>query len=889
MSNRWRVAVAILGAALSLAGCGGGGGSSGDDLEITLSQSRVSTTAEQGQPGSMGLTATVSGSYDGDIFFAAQASTDAIASIDVTFSGTQAQIVATTSTALEPGEHSGQLTVTVCADRACAKPIGGSPYNVPYEVEVTPGFLALPATVEAGFVSGTELPQHRIGIQLPQGIAGFTAQAEQDWLEVLDVSASGFTVKPRVGLSSGSYSTRVMVTAGDRTLWVPVEYSVTAPPAGEHDLLLAFNSVTMTATEGGVSAPFNLDYTAPTWDASVSAEVLYEGGISGWLHVNSVDGRLELQADAQALAQGRYTAVLQVRSVGRQASATVSSVPVALSVGPGLVRPADQNINVEGSTPLATLSRTVRIDMVNGPARDWTATSDSSWLTLDTPQGRTGGDLGFHIDPDRLATLANAESHTAIVTVTALPANIAPVRFQVLVFKNLPQVRFVATPAQPSGRSSTMVLRGTGLNSVGSAGSQLRIESTSDYQVSVRNDREIRLTFGPSVPAGSHEVLVTNALGIAVPTKRVDLFSPKAYSYFRTHLYGHKRGLLFDPVGEIVYFTNDILGNVLWAWRFDGTEWYLTERTVPGLTDIALSPDAATLIAASTDGTVHRLDTLGLTIQSTHVVPGGIMQTEGLTGLAVTNDGKVWLTASGSANWGRPYTFDLQTSTLSAVETTGLSTSFHYGPWSHASRDGERLVMSQTQSISPPPPMLYWDARAGVLRETPASLTHFRMVTQSEDGGRLMLHAKEVYDTDFGLVGLAPDLEEGRVAAAASLSPDGRRAYVVTYHESHEETPRIYVLDSSQPVPAGSRLPLLGSFDLPDHFCFGSGIDFCPGNTITGVSPDGRTLFLAGHTALIAAPIPTAHQSALGKLPARRSQVRRVTAPATVPPRPWAR
>lgn len=898
MFERWRAGFAALGVVLSLAACGGGGGGGGDDLEIRLSQTQFTLQPEEGQTASTTLTATISGEYDGEIYVGATATTDAIAGVDISFDETHAYLTAYTAPGLAMGTYTGRLQVLVCADENCNKQIGGSPFNVDYTIDVRPGFKALPQSVSVSYTSGAVAPTTAVAVQLPDGVSGFSAAPSHDWLEVTDLSAAGFGVRPRVGMSSGTYLAQVELSAEGRYLTVPVTFTVAAPSGGEHGLELQTSSATLVATEGGDGTPFTLRFSPPTWDSEVTTETMYEGAASGWLRVTPSAEGMTLVADGAALSQGTYTAWLRLRYVDWGGNSSLIDVPVALTVGAGMVRPADQVVSVSGTTTVEQLAGRAPIDITAGPVRAWNATTDASWLKIDTPTGQTGGELRFHVDVAGLAALANGSSHAAQVTVTPQPSNIAAVTFQVVLDKNLPEVRAVAPFAQPSGRPNTVIVRGTGLNAVGSMGTQIRVGNLSDFSLSVLNDRELRVTLSAATPVGSHEVAITNALGLAMPSKPVQVFAPQTHTFAKLPHTGIKRGVLLDPVRQSVYTANATSGSVL-AWKQDGAgNWERTARSLPALADIGLSTDATSVVATSTSGTLYLLDPATLATQSSHVLAGGLLQPTARTGLAVTNDARVWVTQSDY--WGTPYTFDLASKTFSPVDTGHLSTTFHYGPWSHVSRNGERLVMTQSSSVSPAPPMLYLDAKDGVLKENPAGLEFFYQISQSDDGGRLMLHAYEVYDSEFALIGQVPAVETGYYVVAGALSPDGRRAYLLAYSEYQKQTvkPRVYVLDTSAPPAGGSILPVVGSFDLDDYAtCTDGGWEQCPGNTEMVVSADGRTLFAAGHTAVLVAPIPGAHQSAQGSSPGtRRSLVQRraakAAAPASTPvskPKRWVR
>jgi outer membrane protein assembly factor BamB len=150
MSHRWRVfAVASL---FALAGCGGGGGGGGGGngggggggggggsnfpLTISLTQNTITGSVPQIElPSEISFTATVAGTTSASTIFVV------IADSANTFSGTPGvtQVNATQYQATLPlpdtlsmGDYSGNLTISLCADAACATVLGRktAPYSV---------------------------------------------------------------------------------------------------------------------------------------------------------------------------------------------------------------------------------------------------------------------------------------------------------------------------------------------------------------------------------------------------------------------------------------------------------------------------------------------------------------------------------------------------------------------------------------------------------------------------------------------------------------------------------------------------------------------------------------------------------------------------------------
>ena len=119
--------------------------------------------------------------------------------------------------------------------------------------------------------------------------------------------------------------------------------------------------------------------------------------------------------------------------------------------------------------------------------------------------------------------------------------------------------------------------------------------------------------------------------------------------------------------------------------------------------------------------------------------------------------------------------------------------------------------------MSPFPPMLYMDTVDDVFRSNPVGLTFFYyLMSLSNSGDRFLMMGNTVYDRAFGMVGNVPPPPDG--TRAAQMSPDGRRAYILTYavEPGNSTPPTIQVFDTSAQAGTQLNLPLVGSFTIPD-------------------------------------------------------------------------
>lgn len=576
------------------------------------------------------------------------------------------------------------------------------------------------------------------------------------------------------------------------------------------------------------------------------------------LLLHSQSAELRVVADT-GLAPGTYAGTITAVACWdaqclRHLAGSPVRIPytVTLRAVPALVRPPDQVLLVDAATVPAQLQAGVPVALNVGPPRPWVASTAASWLVLDTPSGQTGEALAWHVDLTALAALPAGSDQVATVTVDA--AGPLSTSFQVTLQNRLPEVRFVGPGALLAGRAGRAWIRGAGFDAVSDLALASMVEGLAGAVVSRVNDTTARLDV-PAAPAGGYPVRLSNALGVPRHASAVRLVDPVTYPAAVLPFSGEKGGLLHDPVRQALYWAN-ITDRTVHRLRYAAGAWAETSRAVAGVFELGLAPDASALVAAAADGTVSLLDPDTLEVLAVARAPGGLHTDSRRLGLPVTNDGRVWLTVGGGG-WNQVWTLDLTTRALERP-AFAVSTSFYSGPWSSVSRDGERLLMVQSSSISPQPPMLWLDASEGVFHVNQAGLTFWYEASQSETGRRAILHSRNVVDRDFAPVGTVA-LPADTMARAAILSPDGDRAYllVAPYYPSFPGTlpARVMVYDTSTPVAAGTGLPVVGApLAIPhDVTCE---VEQCYGRASGVIAPDGKTLFLLGDERLLVVPLP---------------------------------
>jgi hypothetical protein len=282
-----------------------------------------------------------------------------------------------------------------------------------------------------------------------------------------------------------------------------------------------------------------------------------------------------------------------------------------------------------------------------------------------------------------------------------------------------------------------------------------------------------------------------------------------------------------------------------------------------------------------TSSTLAMLDPTTLANEGSGTGPGQLLPGSFYSGggLPATNDGRYWagsgsmeyFTLTGPSSW-----------TVTTFATNPVN--FMGGPFYEASRDGERLIITQTDSLEPGPPMLYMNAADSVLRTNPAGLTASNHVSMSEQGDRALFYETELRDAAFSLIGsvtlpAGATQQESYGVILGLVTPDGSRVYVLAYRNDAGDptlgiTPRVFVFDATTVQPS---LNLLGYFDIADY----PGI----GTPLAGaISLDGRTLFMAGTSNLVIVPVPSTLSTVMSASPGVSAKVQRHRTPAIVWP-----
>jgi hypothetical protein len=886
-----------------LMSCGGGGGGGDDDdngggnFRVTLDRSSVSWTFYAGAdvPAAQNITGTATGTFNGQLFVAAivenNGAVNAInPNIFISLSGTQATASLQPVAGLAAGTYTGRILFLACSDAACNNRIGGTPLPVTFTVTVQAAVQATPGTITRSVESGNTVVSD---IVVVPGVneTGFTIGATSAFVQITNQTAGGFRVT-LPSLPVGVYNASIPLTGsnGSRSS-VPITYTVTAPPGGEKPLSISTHSVTLTAPEGASSQPPRpqVEVTEATWRPGLQPPIIEYREEQGWLNVTPVAGGFEFAANGANLSTGTYTA--NVGFAGNPLPQgiedpfrTFEQVFVSLTVGPGLVRPADVVRVIDSQTRDFELNGSVDIDLAGGPAVTWNATSDVPWLFV-TPSGMTGSDLSYEIQPLFLSTAENFAEHVATVTITAPGTVITPMSFPIRVQRRLAEVTGVGAHIQLSGQQTTLVVSGRGFGAF--ADGNIRVVSNAGSATSVQrvSDTKVLMTYD-SLSEGSYRMFANNALGFDTATGTFVVVPPTSYAYSAVPSGGGIIRLAVDYETDTLYGVRLAIGaatdqGTLVRFRPNGGTWTVDSPALSAVYNVGVLLDGNVIVNTVPGGlTILDRDTLNSTFTLDVGCTGIQFRSQNMP---VTLDGRVWLSqaringpdCSGFPLWGEPGWFDPATQSFELLEVPQepwYVRRFANGPSFVMSRNGERLVMHQ-ESNQNFPTLVYLDASESVLRPVPSDnpdAHQFFTASASDDGSRILLEKDRLLDEQFATIGrvsIPPyvlPLSHPAFKAAAVLSPDGSRAYVLT-HPSYfvgEPTtpasplPRVWVLDTTGDV-GDAPLPVLGYFELADHpSCLNDG-DVCRISPAAAISLDGDTLFFVGDQLLVVAPIPS--------------------------------
>jgi len=618
--------------------------------------------------------------------------------------------------------------------------------------------------------------------------------------------------------------------------------------------------VALAAAESTVSDERVVALQLPAPGTLLGTQVTHLSG-SGWLTVQQVADTLRLRASAAGLPPGLYEARVQV-SGGQPAQQAV--LLVRFTVSQGLVVASDVAIDLTSVTPLAALSKSVAVTAAPGVADGrWTAASETPWLLLTRAAGVAGEALAFTLDTARVAALANGQAHHARIVVSS-PAGLAPKNLDVTLNKDLAEIEGLDALALLAGRAGDVLLYGR-FEGLADAAAHVRVAGAAPLSVQRLGAGVLSLRL-PALAEGAYAVTMSSVAGLATRVHDLRVLPPRAHAAASVATEGGKGPLAWDPVSRGVFTVNRSLSSLM-RFGFDGAQWSVSARAMPGIANVGLTVDKTRLVTLSPPNTVTLHDLGTLQPQASYTTMTQLPWAPLTIGPAFTGDGRLWLgNGAGGAGFLR---LDVASGAQQFVVPAPL---WAAGGWSHVSADGRRLLHTQTLGLSPAPPMLAHDVASGAWAALEsAPYRGFANVAQSRDGSRVVVENLELFDDGWRTLGRIT-LPSPWIAMRTMLSRDGSRTYVYAIHENtvgeyaepaSSPLPRVYALDTSQPMVTALSFPVLDFVELSQHPSCRVNQGGCePYGAQVVLADDDRTVFVAGDRRFVVVPIPAPMQAA---------------------------
>jgi len=778
----------------------------------------------------------------------------ASASFSITGQTTGKITIAPFTTSLQPGTYTGVIVVRGCGDQFCSSgDVAGSPVNlnVSYTVRAQTGLRASPPSLSFTQVKGGTAPvAQTLGLSDTANAsyawtASIQYQAGQatGWLNINGgATASGASLPDSLSVSVnptttvGTLNAVIHLTGNGKTLDVPVSYALNEPTLTRAPDQLTFsaaangtapNSQTVNlATQGSLP----LDYTT---------SIVYTGGPqTGWLNKppnGTAPGDVAVSVNTTILSQGLYTATLTFATATQMVSVDVTYTVVTSSI---TFTPGSASFAVGPSSTATALSQTVGVGST-GTAFSWTAASNQPWVTISPTSGTTGSSVTLSLDPAQLDTLDPGQLSAAITFNYIAPGGVGATSTPLSVTLNLalPKISWVSPYVALSGTSSEVILRGKGFNVLGVP---LDFGGTSvpatDY--TVVSDTEVRVV-PPAFAAGPpRRIKFVNSLGNpSVVRSTADLvvvdvpvFGLKSLTYpdtgprtVRRISYDAERKQLLLAVSFTPTAPDLNTFGALYRYTFNGTDWADPPEVLPvgGLHDLTLSPDGRKLLVLS-GKSVTPYDPVSLTPGTSVSAP--LLGSDFFEGFAMANDGNAVLTSS---------TFDAYRYSVADAALTKFTGVFFSLPQLGASANGSRIVVVQNGGSQP---AYQYDASTGTLAATSRfSNDSFPAPSLTRNAAKILLGGSLIYDSSYNQLGATPPIAS---TVSAVISPDGTRSYAHWDGITH-------AYDLTQPsLPTFPEIATVTTTPSPGT------------NPRMTISPDGKTLFIAGDSGIVVMPAP---------------------------------
>jgi hypothetical protein len=354
-------------------------------------------------------------------------------------------IVSYDAAALAVGHYTGIVTVRSSDNQTV---------NVSFTLEVMPTqFSFLSGMPSFNAVNGTTIPAQTLNFELDNQVASpWTATTSAAWLGVAPLSGTmpaTLTLQPdpaRGALASGSYSADLVLSSpGIASKTVTTTLTLTPPSLSAPTTTITLGGVKGRDLAGSQSVTVSLNTGSNAWPWKLSA-------LPPWLSANATSGTVDASGTTLVFTPNAAAVQAGANSATVTVSATVNGDTVTLPLTVNLnadqrrLLPSEWGIGL-ASTPTGTvLTRTLAISDNFGGTLNWSASSDSAWLTV-TASGNTGAAASLTLNANP-AALATGTVSTATVTVSTATAGVEPAVIRVGLWKDASGLANVTTLPQ---------------------------------------------------------------------------------------------------------------------------------------------------------------------------------------------------------------------------------------------------------------------------------------------------------------------------------------------------------------------------------------------------------------------------------------------------------
>jgi outer membrane protein assembly factor BamB len=286
----------------AMSGCGGGGGGDGPNTSLSLStrQVTVSATTDEVAP-TASVVASLTNPPSGGVYVGYANTARAVSAVDFTDNGDTTATITLSFRApaqLGVGVYTDTVTIYVCYDDRCARPVGNSPQTIAVEYRVTAGQNPLPGTPVVVSLSPPSVAAGSAAFTLTVTGTGFLPQSVLQWNGVARPTSydSPTQITAQIGsndiVNAGTVAVTVNNAAAGGGSSVAFDFTVLPPAA------LSLTRISPTGVEAGGPA-FVL--TAIGTGFTASSVVQWNGAARPTTFVSSTE--LTAQIGAADIAQ----------------------------------------------------------------------------------------------------------------------------------------------------------------------------------------------------------------------------------------------------------------------------------------------------------------------------------------------------------------------------------------------------------------------------------------------------------------------------------------------------------------------------------------------------------------------------------------------------------